>query len=254
MFPIERRKKIILNLEENGSITVEDLAKKLEVTPTTIRRDLKYLEDHDKITRTFGGAVVKTELIDEIDFSLKATAFNDEKKRIATAAATLIDNGTTIILDAGTTNLEIAKALMEDKKTVNVVTNDILIAIALLNAPTIDVFCTGGHLQKHIGACLGETARNFFETINVDIAFIGTSAVDIDRGISSPTMEKAIVKKQIIKCATKRILVTDSSKFENVSFVKICNLEKFDHIITDTNLPLEYEEALLEKNISLTKA
>ena len=119
MFPIERREKIIENLEKNGSITVEALAQKLEVTPTTIRRDLKYLEDNDRITRTFGGAVVKEGLVEEIAVSQKASAYQAEKKRIAREAEKLVEDGQTIVLDAGTTNMELALLLARGTKQIS---------------------------------------------------------------------------------------------------------------------------------------
>ncbi|MEG0377661.1 MAG: DeoR/GlpR family DNA-binding transcription regulator, partial [Eubacterium sp.] len=236
MFPIERREKIMEYLEENGSITVEELAKKLEVTSMTIRRDLKYLEENNRITRTFGGAVTKDGLVDEVAVSQKAATFHKEKKRIAKTAVEMVENGQTVILDAGTTNMEIALELIRNEKEISVVTGDILIAAALLEVPHIEVYCTGGHVQKYIGACLGGHAEAFFREINADIAFIGASAVDVEKGVSSPTQEKAMLKKQQIDCAEKKILVTDSSKFGKISFAKICGLDTFDLMITDKEL------------------
>ena len=195
MFPIERREKIIENLEQNGSITVEALAQKLEVTPTTIRRDLKYLEDNDRITRTFGGAVVKEGLVEEIAVAKKASAYQAEKKRIAREAEKLVEDGQTIVLDAGTTNMELALLLARGTKQISVVTDDILIAARLLEAPLVDVHCTGGHVQKDVGVCLGGHAEAFFGGINADIAFLGASAVDVEKGVSSPSMEKAALKQ-----------------------------------------------------------
>lgn len=254
MFPIERREKIIENLEQNGSITVEALAQKLEVTPTTIRRDLKYLEDNDRITRTFGGAVVKEGLVEEIAVAKKASAYQAEKKRIAREAEKLVEDGQTIVLDAGTTNMELALLLARGTKQISVVTDDILIAARLLEAPLVDVHCTGGHVQKDVGVCLGGHAEAFFEGINADIAFLGASAVDVEKGVSSPSMEKAALKQQILECAREKVLLSDSSKFGRVSFAKICGIDRFDRIITDARLDPETEARLLETEIEWIKA
>ncbi|MGL4283444.1 DeoR/GlpR family DNA-binding transcription regulator [Eubacterium aggregans] len=251
MFPIERREKIIEKLGQDGSITVEKLAKNLAVTPATIRRDLKYLEECNQITRTFGGAVVKEGLLEEIAVSKKASANQAQKKRIAKAAEMLIEEGQTIILDAGTTNRELAVLLAEGSKRITVVTDDILIAAVLLKSPFVEVYCTGGHVQRDVGVCLGKHAEKFFRGINADIAFLGASAIDVEMGVSSPSLEKAALKQQILECAKLRVLISDSSKFGRVSFAKICDLDRIDQIITDDALDTESIDRLVEMGMDL---
>lgn len=104
-----------------------------------------------------------------------------------------------------------------------------------------------------VGACIGPGTSEFLRNINVDISFIGTSSIDLEKGITTPTFEKADVKKQMIKAAGKSVLVTDSSKFGITKFAKICDLEDFDLIITDNKLPASILKELekLEINIKL---
>ena len=244
MLQIERRQSILKYLEENKSATVEELAKNFDVSAMTIRRDLQYLEDNNLIIRPHGGAVLNTKLDMEIPFKEKSIRHKEEKKRIAEYAASLVEDGQTILLDAGTTTMEIARRL-KDKEDLTIVTSDVFIAGYLARNSKFRVFCSGGLVQSRIGACIGPGAVEFLRNINVDISFIGTSSIDLERGLTTPTLEKAAVKKEMIRAAQKSILVTDSSKFGIRKFAKICNLEDFDLIITDSNIP---EQVLKELN------
>lgn len=253
MFQLERRNLIIQYLEEHGRVTVEDLAQKFDVTPMTIRRDLQYLEENNIAIRTFGGAVLKSNLNREISYKDKSTRHKEEKRKIAEYAVSIIKDGQIVLLDSGTTNMEIAKKL-KDKRGLTIVTPDILLANYLMQSTDFKIFCTGGYVQNHIGACIGSKASDFLRGINVDIGFMGASSIDIKRGVTTPTIEKAEVKKQIIKSSKKVILVADSSKFGRTNFAKICMLDEFDLIITDDNIDKKILEELksLQINIKLT--
>ena len=250
MFQLERRNLIIQYLEEHGRVTVEELAQKFDVTPMTIRRDLQHLEDNNIAVRTFGGAVLKSNLDTEISYEDKSISRKEEKNRIAEYAASIIKDGQIILLDSGTTNMEIAKKLKE-KKSLTIVTPDVLLASYLIQSTDFKTLCTGGYVQNNIGACIGSRASDFLRDINVDIGFMGASSVDIERGITTPTIEKAEVKKQIIESSEKVILVTDSSKFGRTSFAKICSIDELDLVITDSNIDKKILEELKSLKINI---
>lgn len=235
MLQAERRNYIVQYLKNHGKVVVEDLAKVLDTSPMTIRRDLKYLEDNNLITRTHGGAVLHDMLIEEVPYKQKTSEHIEEKKIIAEYASSLIKEGHTIILDAGTTNLEIAKRI-KDIKNLKVITTDLVIALFLSKFHCIQVFCTGGAIQSATGTCLGSHAKDFLENIYADLAFIGTSSVDVEKGLTTPSLEKAEIKKQMIDSSEEAILVADHWKFGKKSFVKICSLERLDRIITDKGI------------------
>lgn len=241
MLQAERRNYIIELLNRDGKVVIEDLARMLEVSEMTIRRDLQYLEEHKLITRTHGGAVLHNLLTEEIPYIKKAEQNIEEKQRIGMYASSLVKEGDIIILDAGTTNMEIAKGII-GIKNLKVITNDLMIGAFLSKYDGIEVYCTGGIIQRDTGACLGNTTIEFLQNINADIAFVGASAIDIQKGITTPTMDKAQWKKEIIKCAERAILVADSLKFGKVSFAKICPLNKLDIIITDTGIDDEIRQ------------
>ena len=252
MLPIDRRNIIVKYLEEHGSAKVEDLAIKLDVTPMTIRRDLQYLEDNQIVSRIFGGAVLKSGLTGEVPYKNKIVSHNDEKKRIAKYAASFVEDGQTIFLDAGTTNIEIGK-LLKSKQDLTIVTTDIKIAALLAFSTNFKVLSAGGLVQNSTGTCLGSHTVEFLKNINVDISFIGTSSITMEKGISTPSFEKADVKKQAIKSAKRSILVTDSSKFGKESFARVCDLDEFEMIITDRDLDEEIYEALEKQNIKIKR-
>ena len=252
MLPIDRRNIIVEYLEEHGSAKVEDLALKLDVTPMTIRRDLQYLEDNQIASRIFGGAVLKSGLTGEVPYKDKSVSHKDEKKRIANYAASLVQDGQTVFLDAGTTNMEIGK-LLKEKQDLTIVTTDIKIAGLLAFSTNFKVFSAGGLVQNSTGTCLGSHTVEFLKGINVDISFIGTSSLTIEKGISTPTFEKADVKKQAIKSGKTSILVTDSSKYGKESFAKVCNLDGFDLILTDKDLDEEVYETIKDQNIKIKR-
>jgi DeoR/GlpR family transcriptional regulator of sugar metabolism len=250
MLQAERRKYILSLIEEKGSVIIEDLAKELKVSPMTIRRDLIYLEKNNFIVRTHGGAVPFNNLHQEVPYQNKVQSEIEEKKRIAEYASSLIKEGQTVILDAGTTTMEIAKKIMNLKDIV-VVTTDLLAALYLSKSKNIQVYCTGGFIQNEIGTCIGTEAEKFLTGICADIAFIGASAVDLKSGVTSPTMEKAIIKKRMIEAADYTVLVADHTKFGKKNFAKICALEELDLIITDNQIDEILLKNIIRKEISI---
>ncbi|MTI47345.1 DeoR/GlpR family DNA-binding transcription regulator [Sporosalibacterium faouarense] len=248
MLQAERRNYIINLMRKNGKVIVEDLASELGVSTMTIRRDLKYLEDNNLLTRTHGGAV--SNVNQEIPYSEKADSANEEKEKIAEYAATLVEEGSTIILDAGTTTMEIAKKI-KDKKNITVITTDIMIGAFLSKAKGIKVFCTGGVIQSETGACIGTKAEEFLEDIYADITFLGTSAIDLKKGVTTPNLEKSRLKRTMMSSSDEVILVLDSSKFGKKSFSKVCGLDEIDLIITDENLHEDTVSEIKDKEIPI---
>ncbi len=248
MLQAERHNFIVEYLNTHGKLVVEDIAKELNTSPMTIRRDLKYLEDNNIITRTHGGAVLHNVLTAETPYKQKTKTYMDEKSRIAAFACSLVEEGCTIILDAGTTNMEIAK-LLKDLKNIKVITTDLMIAAYLSQFKHMEVYCTGGYIQGLTGACSGAKAREFLAGMYADIAFLGASSIDTELGITTPTIEKVEVKQQMIRSAEKVVLAADHSKFGKKSFAKICDLEELDYIVTDDGLDMEIQNKLRSKGI-----
>ncbi|GAA0485426.1 DeoR/GlpR family DNA-binding transcription regulator [Salinibacillus aidingensis] len=252
MYSKEKRRQLILErLAEVEKIDIEKLAEELDVSTMTIRRDLSYLEEQEEVIRTHGGAVLNKPLINESPFQLKEGKHSQQKKHIAQKAIQLIPDQATILLDSGTTTLEIAR-LMKNRSDVTIVTNDIKIAAELMDSE-VKVIITGGELQNRIGALFGNVTENILREIHVDLFFLGAHAIDINAGITAPGFEKASIKKLMIEAADQVWLVSDSSKFKQKSFTKVCSLSELDGIITDQTIDKEYE-SLLKEHLNVMKA
>ncbi|WP_231887827.1 DeoR/GlpR family DNA-binding transcription regulator [Fictibacillus phosphorivorans] len=242
--PKERREHILQQLNTNGKIEIEDLVNELNVSAMTIRRDLAFLEETDQIIRTHGGAILNKPLVVESSFRTKEGKFNDRKRAIAERAVQFIQDHSTILLDSGTTTLEIAK-LLKDKTTITVVTNDIKIAAELLDT-NVKVIVTGGELQNTIGTLFGPLTEQMLRGIHVDLFFLGAHAIHSQAGITAPTYEKASIKKLMIEASEKTWLVADSSKFDQKSLTKVCDLNQIHGLITDQHILDETEKILNE--------
>jgi len=253
MLTLERRQKILQWILKEGRAEVGELASAFGVSTMTIRRDLKALEEEGLLTRSRGGALPKNGLIGEIPYRSKATSHLELKKGIAKVAADLVENNDTVILDAGSTTLEVARCLKRSKENLTIVTNDLNIAMELADVPGFKVLTTGGEVQPGVYCLLGEEALSFLRSITVNIAFLGAGAVDLG-GLYTPTLDKVHLKRAMIGSAGKAVLVADHTKFGRKAFAKVCELKAVDLIITDNGLDPQMVAEMKRLGISLILA
>jgi len=246
MFQINRHKKIYNYLLDKNNATVNELAEICDVAPMTIRRDLDKMESDGLITRVFGGAVIGSNIVKEIAYEEKEKASINEKISIASEASKLVSDNSIVLLDSGTTCMEIARNLI-DKSNLKVITTDILIAAYLMKFKNIEVYCTGGRVQTDIGCCIDHMAVDYISKINADICFLGASAINNSLDVSTFTMDKVLIKQAMLKSSEYRILVADDTKFEKSSFAKICELTDFNLVITNKEIKDSLKETLIEQ-------
>lgn len=242
----KRQQYIINRVAENSNVTIELLASELGVSEMTVRRDLKELESKEQIIRTSNSILLKDSFLNEVPFVKKQLINIEEKRLIARKAMQFIKADETILLDAGTTTLEICKLLKNEDYTVRVVTNDIKAAAELIDSPH-EVIILGGIVQQNVGSIYGSQTIDVLNNIKVNVAFVGTQAMTIDEGIFAPTIEKAKVKRLMMKCGQAAYLIVDSSKLNHTAFSKICDLKDFTGIITDNNVGEDELEKLAEQ-------
>ncbi|MDE4542839.1 MULTISPECIES: DeoR/GlpR family DNA-binding transcription regulator [unclassified Thermoanaerobacterium] len=245
MFGEERRMKIAEILSKDKSITVSELSEILGVSESTIRRDLKMLEIDGFIQRTHGGAILNTHTHYEPSFVEKEDYELPSKMQIGKMAASLIEEGDSVILDAGTTTLMIAKSLQDIHLTV--VTNSPIIAIELSNRNNIELIVTGGIERLNTKALVGPIAEMVIRNFKVDKAFIGANAISYENGLMTPDIIEANTKKAMIDVSNEVYAVVDHTKFGKKSFVKFADISDITAIITDDELDYEivrkYEQA-----------
>lgn len=237
-------KKII---EENNVVKVSELSKILNVSPSTIRRDLKMLERQGVIGRFHGGIITRNlrALFNEREMQNK-----EEKRMIGIAAVKLIKDGDTIILDAGTTTAEIARNIGH-KKNIITVTTAINIARLLQGKPSFKIILTGGLLNVETDSLVGVLAKKAFNKISADIVFLGCEGISVELEIMYPDLDIVEVKRAMANSAKEVVLVVDHSKFGKVSLASAFSVTAVDKIITDDKLPQEYIRALENKGIEV---
>ena len=232
MKQLNRHKHILEKLNQQKKVEVEMLAKELNVSEMTVRRDLEKLEINRELFRTFGGAIPVQTISNELSYQDKKVKNVFQKRFIAEKAVKKLENDHIIFLDSGTTTLEISKKILNLNLNLTVITNDISIANVLMDS-NIDVIMLGGHLQNSTGSVLGTLTFDLINKLNADLFFLGAHAVDEEYGITAPSIEKAQVKIAMMQSSREVVLVTDKSKFANKALFKVCELDELDEIITD---------------------
>ncbi len=249
-FAVERKDQILGLIQQKGRVTVDELVKNFGVSGATIRRDLEFLEYQGLITRAHGGAVSKSRVSLEPDYFEEKQKFLEEKRKIGKEASKLVEEGEVIFLETSTTVLEIAKNI-KNKNNLTVVTNSLDIVRELYQAKGIDLIMTGGNLRRRIHALMGPLAEVTLSQMRIDKAFMGVSALDIDYGMTTATMEEAQTRKKIIEASNKIIAVTDHSKFGKQNFIFVIPIEKIDVIITDKGISSQIKKGMEKKGIEV---
>ena len=214
----------------------------------TVRRDIRMLEEKGKVTSVSGGVKLNDALRQELPWSEKARLHHRHKREIGQFASSLVEDGQVVYLDAGTTTFEIARVLGE---RLTIVTNDFSIMQYLMNKSQLNLYHTGGQVDKRNHSCVGNTAAMMLQTLNVDIAFISTSSWDIQHGVSTPHEEKVQIKQTLLDVARRCVLVSDSSKFGKYGMFRVCPLNQLHDIICDDQLPTDVVQRITEQNIKL---
>lgn len=248
VIPVERREKIVEYLKNRKVATSEELSKRFYVTEETIRKDLNYLSEKGMIIRTFGGAIYK----DEYDPSLaQRTIYNfEEKKLIAETASSLINERDSIILDAGSTTIELAKYIKENSETV-VVTNSLEIINILSKVQGVSVISTGGLLRATSMSFQGKVAENSIENYNIQRAFISAKAISANEGIMDTNEVEANVKRKMLDKAKDITLLADNSKFSKIAHVTVCSIDRINRIITDKGTSTDVLKEFTDRGIEV---
>jgi DeoR family galactitol utilization operon repressor len=244
------RHKIILELmAEKGHLSVNQLCETLGVSAVTVRSDLSELEDRGFINRTHGGAVpaLNANVLERKRRNL------EEKTRIAKAAADMVQDGDTLMIEAGTTTALIAKFLF-GKRDIHIVTNSTLAFANARANPQMQISIVGGEFRRASESLVGPIALQAIERLNVSLAFVGTDGFTVEKGMTTHLIEGAEVVAAMVRQARTSVLVADSSKYGKTGFVSVLPLSAVDFIITDAKLDQAARERLESKSISVRYA
>jgi DeoR family transcriptional regulator of aga operon len=251
VFPEERRREIVAGLKRDGRCLVADLARRLEVSEVTIRQDLDILEKEGVLRRTHGGASLNVKIGMERSFQVEETSHKAEKERIAAAAVDLVSSGDTLILDVGTTVTAAARQLVDQKKKPTVFTNGLNIAAILEADPDITRVVTGGTLRPKQHSLVNPFAEFILPRIQADIALIGVSGVEAERGVTNVNVAEAEMKALFVRAARRRVVLADSSKVGKVALAKFADLNEIDLLITDAGADEDDIAAIRAKGLEV---
>jgi DeoR/GlpR family transcriptional regulator of sugar metabolism len=235
MFPEERRQWLVDRARAAGRIDVAEVSDELSVAVETIRRDLNVLEGHGLLRRVHGGAIPVERLGFEGALAARADIMRDEKARLAKAAVDLIDGAESIYLDEGSTAQGLVDLLPADRH-LTIVTNALPTAVALAGRPNVSLLILGGRVRGHTLGTVDHWATRMLDDLLIDLAFLGTNGISVERGLTTPDPAVAAVKSAAVAAARRRILVADRSKFGVDSFCRFARVQDLEAIVTDSGL------------------
>ena len=239
VFTRERQEHIARIIEEHGRARVSELAAQFHVSAVTIRKDLVALESERRVVRTHGGAIAFDRSRAELAFDIRERLQSDEKVRIGAAAAALVHDGESIVMDASTTALSVARHLKARRglSQLTVITNGLRLAAELAGHPGIIVLMLGGRVRWEALSVVGQLGDGLFSRINVQKAFLGAAGFTPESGLADATDEEAQIKRSMVAAAREVIAIVDHTKWERAAFATFCPTDRLSIILTDEQAP-----------------
>ena len=249
----ERHKYILDNLEKYGFIRIADIADELKVTKVTIRKDVKILESRGLLYKVHGSARPVNPHVADRDLNLKSSLNRDAKMAIAKRAAALIEENDSIMLSAGSTTFALAEVIHDimPQRSLNVVTPFLKVSVLLNELDNVRVEQLGGKVHNKSCATLGEGAASALTDMVCSKFFLGVDGIDPDYGITTSTIEEALLSRKMMDVASKTVVLADSSKFGQHGFGRINALEDVDVIITDSGIAPQMKKLIAEAGVEL---
>jgi DeoR family transcriptional regulator, fructose operon transcriptional repressor len=238
MYAEERQQHILERARAAGRVEVNALADALDVTPETVRRDLTILERHGVLRRVHGGAIPVERLGFEPGVETRSERFVAEKERIAKAALAHLPDEGTVLLDAGTTTLRLAEQLPRDRE-LTIVTNSLGIAALVAQHPNLSLYLLGGRVRGRTLAAVGSWVTSALSGVFVDVAFMGTNGLSVERGLTTPDQSEAAAKRAMIGAARRSVVLADHTKIGVDHFSHFADLSDIAALITDNGLDPE---------------
>ncbi len=230
--PEIRRREILRLLDAQKECSVEALAERFGVSGMTIRRDLQTLAEAGRALRTHGGAAPAPRVSFEFQFLQRVKRQAPEKEAIAAAAAELVEDDQTVMLDSGTTTLAVARRLRE-KRRLTVITTSLPIAAELHGCEETRLILLGGLLRQDSPDLVGPLTENNIENLHADVAFIGADGVDRQGNVYSDSMELSPILAKMTTAADRAFVVADHEKIGRRALARFANITKIDGLITD---------------------
>ncbi|KOV76459.1 MULTISPECIES: DeoR/GlpR family DNA-binding transcription regulator [unclassified Streptomyces] len=232
MLAAERRDHLLGLLAREGKIVAKDVAARLGISEDSVRRDLRDLAAEGLCQRVYGGALPVSPAV--VDYAARQTVAPDGKRKVASVAAGLVRSGGVLILDGGTTALEVARALPHDLAC-TVITHSPTIAAALLDHPLAELFLLGGRVFKHSAVACGAAAVEAAQNVSADLCLLGVTGVHPEAGLTTGDAEEAAMKRALAARAADTYILASSEKIGTASRFRVLSWEKVSGVITDAD-------------------
>lgn len=249
----ERHKHILDILKKKGSVNVNELSHKFNVSAVTIRKDLKHLEERNLLFRSHGKAIPSNPYITEHNVNVKEKLHTSEKTQIAIAAEQILKPNDCIIIASGTSVIEFSRHI-KHAKSITVLTASLDVALILSENQNIDVMQLGGTVRSSSSSVVGPQSEKMLSEFMFTKLFLGVDGIDLEYGLTTTSAMEASLNKKMIQAAQRVIVLADSSKFGRKGFGKICGMENVDQIITDSGIEENTKNKLKEMGVDVTIA
>ncbi|WP_169944393.1 DeoR/GlpR family DNA-binding transcription regulator [Microbispora sp. H11081] len=253
MYAEERQQEILRAARDAGRVDVVTLAERFGVTTETIRRDLTALERASVLRRVHGGAIPVERLGFEPALAARDEVLTAEKERIAKAALAELPQDGAVVIDAGSTTSRLVQALPPDRE-LTVVVNSPPLATVLASRPNLTVLMLGGRVRGRTLATVEDWAIQQLSQLNVDVAFMATNGCSVAKGLTTPDPAEAAIKRAMIACADRAVLLADHTKFSGTYLARFATLGEIDVVITDTGLDPDQAAALAAAGPEVVRA
>ena len=253
MLPTQRRQAILAQVRRQSAVSADDLAREFGVSVETIRRDLRRLGEKGLLDRVYGGATRPAGRSSEGSFAARSMRRMTAKRAIARRAAALVEPGETVVIDVGTTALEVARALPASFEG-RVLTNSVPVAMELSGRREVEILLCGGQVRHGDGACSGGHAETFFAEFYADKAFLGSGGVHPEAGLTDYYPSEVVVRRTIIGHTAACYVLADSSKLGTIAVHRVCPLDRVTAVLTDDQGETSAQEALADAGVTVLRA
>jgi DeoR/GlpR family transcriptional regulator of sugar metabolism len=253
----ERQREILAAVNNDGVVSVTDLAGRLGISAITVRRDLIDLETQGRLTRTHGGAMISAQLdaygrYEGGTFEDRASTHGERKRRIAQRAAQLVSDGDSLLINAGSTATEFARALAASRQNLRVVTNGLTVAVEMARNSTTNILVLGGTVdRKKMSTIMVATEARVLDDLHVPCAFLGVVGVAVPDGPVMLTPQEARMTRAFIEISTDVTLLVDSSKFQAPAMYVASPLSRITRIITDDGITTSHRRIIEKRGVEL---
>ncbi len=250
MLAIERKREILSRLASDGKVIVSELAKEFGVTEETVRRDLEKLDSEGLAYKIYGGAVSRKSETLDLPYSVRVAVNVEEKEVISDLVSQFVKDGDRLMLDSSSTAIYIVKKL-KNKKNLTIITNSVKILLELSDKPDFTVLCTGGSLKEGSLSLTGSSAEKMISSYHVDFAICSCKGIDMSLGVTDSSEKDGQIKQAMFASADKKLLALDSGKFDNKSFVKLCDVKDLNMIVTNASPSEAWQTYCREHGVQL---